>query len=156
MNINQIRILEVCHKFLIGITNFKEEFQDDYLVYRYQGENISFETYQEYEGFSFVDYKLKYGRLEDVRTYLDDRQDLIDAFPSEEVLRALQRITSPEQARIQIFKLLSEVNLEILSEKNSTVKKDNFGYGFFNFATKEEYPVYLFSEDDNFELVAIN
>ena len=111
MNINQIRILEVCHKFLIGITNFKEEFQDDYLVYRYQGENISFETYQEYEGFSFVDYKLKYGRLEDVRTYLDDRQDLIDAFPSEEVLRALQRITSPEQARIQIFKLLSEVNL---------------------------------------------
>ena len=156
MNINQIRILEVCHKFLIGITNFKEEFQDDYLVYRYQGENISFETYREYEGFSFVDYKLKYGRLEDVRTYLDDRQDLIDAFPSEEVLRALQRITSPEQARIQIFKLLSEVNLEILSEKNPTVKKDNFGYGFFNFATKEEYPVYLFSEDDNFELVAIN
>ena len=156
MNINQIRILEVCHKFLIGITNFKEEFQDDYLVYRYQGENISFETYQEYEGFSFFDYKLKYGRLEDVRTYLDDRQDLIDAFPSEEVLRALQRITSPEQARIQIFKLLSEVNLEILSEKNPTVKKDNFGYGFFNFATKEEYPVYLFSEDDNFELVAIN
>ncbi|MGV3353277.1 hypothetical protein [Streptococcus orisratti] len=156
MNINQVRILEACHKFLIDITNFKEEFQDDYLVYRYQGENISFETYQECEGFSFVDYKLKYGRLEDVRTYLDDRQDLIDAFPSEEVLRALQRVTSPEQARIQIFKLLSEVNLEILSEKNPTVKKDNFGYGFFNFATKEEYPVYLFSEDDNFELVAIN
>ena len=156
MNINQVRILEACHKFLIGITNFKEEFQDAYLVYRYQGENISFETYQEYEGFSFVDYKLKYGRLEDVRTYLDDRQDLIDAFPSEEVLRALQRVTSPEQARIQIFKLLSEVNLEILSEKNPNVKKDNFGYGFFNFATKEEYPVYLFLEDDNFELVAIN
>lgn len=156
MNINQVRIFEACHKFLIGITNFKEEFQDDYLVYLYQGENISFETYQEYEGFSFVDYKLKYGRLEDVRTYLDDRQDLIDAFPSEEVLRALQRVTSPEQARIQIFKLLSEVNLEILSEKNPNVKKDNFGYGFFNFATKEEYSVYLFLEDDNFELVAIN
>ena len=81
---------------------------------------------------------------------------MIDAFPSEEVLRALQRVTSPEQARIQIFKLLSEVNLEILSEKNPNVKKDNFGYGFFNFATKEEYPVYLFLEDDNFELVAIN
>ncbi|HGI0800083.1 TPA: hypothetical protein ACJPXW_001038 [Streptococcus pyogenes] len=156
MNINQVRILEVCHKFLIGITNFKEEFQDDYLVYQYHGENISFETYQQYENLSFVDYKLKYGYLDEVRTYLDDRQYLIDAFPSEEHLRSLQRISNPKQARIQIFKLLSEVNLDTLSEKYSNVKKDSFGYGFFNFATKEEYPIYLFKEDDDFELVAIN
>lgn len=25
MNLNQIRIIEACHKFLIGITNFEEE-----------------------------------------------------------------------------------------------------------------------------------
>ncbi|MGV3011497.1 hypothetical protein [Streptococcus thoraltensis] len=156
MNINQIRILEACHKFLSGITSFEEEFQDDYLVYQYQGENISFDTYQKYETLSFVDYKLKYGYLDDVRTYLDDRQDLIDAFPSEEHLRTLQRISNAEQARIQIFKLLSQVDLEGLSSKYPDLKKDNFGYDFFNSATKEKYPIYLFSEDDTFELVAIN
>ncbi|HGD2263616.1 TPA: hypothetical protein ACIN0M_000015 [Streptococcus agalactiae] len=92
MNLNQIRIIEACHKFLIGITNFEEELQDDVLVYRYKGNLVSFETYQEYEQRSFVDYNLKYGYLDDTRTYLDDRADLIAAFPSEEHLRALQRL----------------------------------------------------------------
>ncbi|WP_238140369.1 hypothetical protein [Streptococcus suis] len=75
---------------------------------------------------------------------------------TEEHLRALQRVSNPEQARIQIFKLLTEVNLETLTNKNPEIKRDNFGYGFFNFATKEEYPIYLFSNDATFELVAIN
>lgn len=156
MNLNQIRIIEACHKFLIGITNFEEELQDDVLVYRYKGNLVRFETYQEYEQRSFVDYNLKYGYLDDTRTYIDDRADLIAAFPSEEHLRALQRVNDAEQARVQIFKLLSQVNLDSLSEKNSHIKKDNFGYDFFNFATKEEYPVYLFSDDESFELVAIS
>lgn len=156
MNLNQIRIIEACHKFLIGITNFEEELQDDVLVYRYKGNLVSFETYQEYEQRSFVDYNLKYGYLDDTRTYIDDRADLIAAFPSEEHLRVLQRVNDAEQARVQIFKLLSQVNLDSLSEKNSHIKKDNFGYDFFNFATKEEYPVYLFSDDESFELVAIS
>lgn len=155
MNLNQIRIIEACHKFLIGITNFEEELQDDVLVYRYKGNLVSFETYQEYEQRSFVDYNLKYGYLDDTRTYLDDRADLIAAFPSEEHLRALQRVNDAEQARVQIFKLLSQVNLDSLSEKFQH-QKDNFGYDFFNFATKEEYPVYLFSDDESFELVAIS
>ncbi|HGI2571294.1 TPA: hypothetical protein ACJR21_000273 [Streptococcus agalactiae] len=100
MNLNQIRIIEACHKFLIGITNFEEELQDDVLVYRYKGNLVSFETYQEYEQRSFVDYNLKYGYLDDTRTYLDDRADLIAAFPSEEHLRALQRVNDAEQARV--------------------------------------------------------
>ena len=33
MNLNQIRILEACHKFLIGLTEFKDELQNDSLVY---------------------------------------------------------------------------------------------------------------------------
>lgn len=156
MDINQVRILEACHKFLIGITDFKEELQDDTLVYQYQGERITFDTYQEFEHLSFVDYKLKYGYLEDVRVYLDDRQEIVDAFPGEEYLRALQRVSTPEQARIQIFKLLSEVNLEALTMKNPDVKKDNYGYEFYNFETKESYPIYLFSNNDNFKLVAIH
>ncbi|CYV47612.1 hypothetical protein HO670_07825 [Streptococcus suis] len=156
LNLNQIRIVEACHKFLIGITSFEEELQDDTLVYQYQGERITFDTYQEYEHLSFVDYKLKFGYLDDVRTYLDDREELVNAFPTEEHLRALQRVSNPEQARIQIFKLLTEVNLETLTNKNPEIKRDNFGYSFFNFATKEEYPIYLFSNDATFELVAIS
>ena len=42
MNLNQIRILEACHKFLIGLTEFKDELQNDSLVYRFQDKNITF------------------------------------------------------------------------------------------------------------------
>ncbi|MGF0071935.1 hypothetical protein [Streptococcus orisratti] len=155
MDLKQVRILEFCHKFLIGITDFEEEFQDDHLVYQYNGDNISFETYQESERLSFIDYNLRQGYLDDARVSIDERQDLIDVFPTEEHLRVLTRIKDADQARIQIFKLLSQVNLETLSEKNPNIKRDNFGYGFFNHATKEEYPIYLFQEGDVFELVAI-
>lgn len=156
MNLNHIRILESCHKFLIGITSFEEEFQDDTLVYQYRNQNITFDTYQESNSITFSDYNLEYSRLNEEKSYIDKRQDIIQLFPSEEHLRALSRIPKAEQARIQIFKLLSQINLEILSSKYPDLKKDNFGYGFYNFATKEEYPIYLFSEDDHFELVAIN
>lgn len=80
---------------------------------------------------------------------------MINAFPSQHELRALARISDLEQARIQIFKLLSQANLETLIEKNSNIKKDHFGYQFYNLETKEKYPIYLFPENTNFELVAI-
>ncbi|XCY62383.1 hypothetical protein ABG811_02750 [Streptococcus iniae] len=156
MDLKQVRILEACYKFLIDITDFKEEFQDDSLVYKYRGEHITFETYQEYERLSFVDYKIKHGYVDDTRVYLDNRIDLIASFPSEEHLRALQRVTDVEHARIQVFKLLSQVNLNYLSDKNQDIKKDNFGYSFYNYATKEEYPIYLFDDRLAFELVAIS
>ncbi|TWT12050.1 hypothetical protein [Streptococcus sp. sy004] len=155
MKTKEVRILEACHKFLIGITQFEKELQDDCLVYQYHGKNIVFNTYQVYENLSFTDYIPKYNYLDDKRTYLDNKQDLIKAFPSKEVLRILQRIENPEQTRIQIFKLLSEVTLEPLTEQYPNVKEDNFGYNFFNLVTKERYPIYLFSENANFELVAI-
>lgn len=55
INLNQIRIVEACHKFLIGITPFEEELQDDTLVYQYQGERVTFDTYQEFDHLSFSD-----------------------------------------------------------------------------------------------------
>ena len=155
MNLNQIRILEACHKFLIGLTEFEEKLQNDSLVYRFQDKNIMFVTYQEYRNLSFIDFKLKSDYLDDSITYLDDREELISVFPSEHELRALNRMSDLEQARIQIFKLLSQANLEILTEKNSNAKKDYFGYQFRNLETKESYPIYLFPENANFELVAI-
>ena len=79
---------------------------------------------------------------------------MISAFPNEHELRALNRISDLEQARIQIFKLLSQANLETLTEKNSNAKKDYFGYQFRNLETKESYPIYLFPENANFELIA--
>ena len=124
MNLNQIRILEVCHKFLIGLTEFEEKLQNDSLVYRSQDKNITFVTYQEYRNLSFIDFKLKYDYLDDSITYIDDREDLINAFPSQHELRALARVSDPEQARIQIFKLLSQASLETLTEKNPNAKKD--------------------------------
>ena len=155
MNLNQIRILEACHKFLIGLTEFEEKLQNDSLVYRFQDKNILFVTYQEYRNLSFIDFKLKSDYLDDSITYIDDREDLINAFPSQHELRALARVSDLEQARIQIFKLLSQANLEILTEKNSNAKKDYFGYQFRNLETKESYPIYLFPENATFELVAI-
>lgn len=154
MNLNQIRILEACHKFLIGLTEFKDELQNDSLVYRFQDKNITFVTYQEYRNLSFIDFILKYDYLDDSITYLDDRVDLISAFPNEHELRALNRMSDLEQVRIQIFKLLSQANLETLTEKNSNAKKDNFGYQFRNLETKESYPIYLFPENAKFELIA--
>lgn len=155
MNLNQIRILEACHKFLIGLTEFEEKLQNDSLVYRFQDKNIMFVTYQEYRNLSFIDFKLKHDYLDDSITYLDDREELISVFPSEHELRALNRMSDLEQARIQIFKLLSQANLETLTEKNPNAKKDYFGYQFRNLETKESYPIYLFPENANFELVAI-
>ena len=155
MNLNQIRILEACHKFLIGLTEFEEKLQNDSLVYRFQDKNITFVTYQEYGNLSFIDFKLKHDYLDDSITYLDDREELISAFPSEHELRALNRMSDMEQARVQIFKLLSQANLETLTEKNPNAKKDYFGYQFRNLETKESYPIYLFPENANFELVAI-
>lgn len=155
MNLNQIRILEACHKFLIGLTEFEEKLQNDSLVYRFQDKNITFVTYQEYRNLSFIDFKLKYDYLDDSITYLDDREELISVFPSEHELRALNRMSDMEQARVQIFKLLSQANLETLTEKNPNAKKDYFGYQFRNLETKESYPIYLFPENANFELVAI-
>ena len=154
MNLNQIRILEACHKFLIGLTEFEEKLQNDSLVYRFQDKNIIFVTYQEYRNLSFIDFKLKHDYLDDSITYLDDREELISVFPSEHELRALNRMSDLEQARIQIFKLLSQANLETLTEKNPNAKKDYFGYQFRNLETKESYPIYLFPENANFELVA--
>ncbi|NQO51083.1 hypothetical protein HO964_09155 [Streptococcus suis] len=156
MDINQVRILEACHKFLIGITSCKDTLQDDTLVYLYRGQRITFETYQEYSNLTFTDYSLQYSRLHGENSYINDRQELVDIFPSEEHLRALQRISDADQARIQIVKLLTQINLEVLSSKYSVLKKDNFGYDFYNFETKESYPIYLFSDNDNFELVAIS
>lgn len=155
MNLNQIRILEACHKFLIGLTEFEEKLQNDSLVYRFQDKNIMFVTYQEYRNLSFIDFKLKHDYLDDSITYLDDREELISVFPSEHELRALNRMSDMEQARVQIFKLLSQANLETLTEKNPNAKKDYFGYQFRNLETKESYPIYLFPENANFELVAI-
>ena len=154
MNLNEIRILEACHKFLIGLTEFEEKLQNDSLVYRFQDKNIMFVTYQEYRNLSFTDFKLKHDYLDDSITYLDDREELISVFPSEHELRALNRMSDLEQARIQIFKLLSQANLETLTEKNPNAKKDYFGYQFRNLETKESYPIYLFPENANFELVA--
>jgi hypothetical protein len=154
MNLNEIRILEACHKFLIGLTEFEEKLQNDSLVYRFQDKNIMFVTYQEYRNLSFIDFKLKHDYLDDSITYLDDREELISVFPSEHELRALNRMSDLEQARIQIFKLLSQANLETLTEKNPNAKKDYFGYQFRNLETKESYPIYLFPENANFELVA--
>lgn len=155
MNLNQIRILEACHKFLIGLTKFEEKLQNDSLVYRFQDKNIMFVTYQEYRNLSFIDFKLKYDYLDDSITYLDDREKLISVFPSEHELRALNRMSDMEQARVQIFKLLSQANLESLIKKYPNAKKDYFGYQFRNLETKESYPIYLFPENANFELVAI-
>ena len=76
-------------------------------------------------------------------------------FQNEHELRVLNSISDLEQARIQIFKLLSQANLETLTEKNSNAKKDYFGYQFRNLETNESYPIYLFPENANFELVAI-
>ncbi len=154
MNLNEIRILEACHKFLIDLTEFEEKLQNDSLVYRFQDKNIMFVTYQEYRNLSFIDFKLKHDYLDDSITYLDDREELISVFPSEHELRALNRMSDLEQARIQIFKLLSQANLETLTEKNPNAKKDYFGYQFRNLETKESYPIYLFPENANFELVA--
>lgn len=61
--------------------------------------------------------------------------NIIDAFPNTHHLRALQKVSDEDQARIQIFKLLLQVNFEVLSEKYSNVKKDRFGYDFYNFET---------------------
>lgn len=155
MNLNQIRILETCHNFLIGLTEFRDKLQNDSLVYRFQDKNITFVTYQEYRNLSFIDFKLRYDYLDDSITYIHDREDLINAFPSQHELRALARVSDPEQARIQIFKLLSQANLETLTEKNPNAKKDYFGYQFRNLETKESYPIFLFPENANFELVAI-
>lgn len=99
MNLNQIRILEACHKFLIGLTKFEEKLQNDSLVYRFQDKNIMFVTYQEYRNLSFIDFKLKYDYLDDSITYLDDREELISVFPSEHELRALNRMSDMEQTR---------------------------------------------------------
>jgi hypothetical protein len=126
MNLNQIRILEACHKFLIGLTEFEEKLQNDSLVYRFQDKNITFVTYQKYRNLSFIDFKLRHDYLDDSITYIDDREDLINAFPSQHELRALARVSDPEQARIQIFKLLSQANLETLTEKNPNAKKRLF------------------------------
>ena len=154
MNLNEIRILEACHKFLVGLTEFEEKLQNDSLVYRFQGEEISFVTYQECENFKFIDYDLQSDFLKDSPTYIDDREELINAFPTQHQLRALSKITDLEQIRIQIFKLLSQANLESLIKNYPNAKKDYFGYQFRNLETKESYPIYLFPENANFELVA--
>lgn len=156
MNLNQIRILEACHKFLNGITLLKEELQNDNLVYQYNGKTITFDTYQEYEQLTFIDYNPKFEYVDETRVYISDRQNLIDAFPNKHHLTALQKVSDEDQARIQIFKLLSQVNFEVLSEKYPNVKKDRFGYDFYNFETKESYPIYLFEDNATFELVAIS
>ncbi|WP_244663179.1 hypothetical protein [Streptococcus suis] len=85
MDINQVRILEACHKFLIGITSCEDTLQDDTLVYLYRGQRITFETYQEYSNLTFTDYSLQYGRLHGENSYINDRQELVDIFPAKSI-----------------------------------------------------------------------
>ena len=156
MNINEVRILEACHKFLIDRTLFKDDLEKDKLVFRYNGNNIKFDTYQKYEKLSFIDYQLKQGYLDDVISYFDDRKILIDLFPSKEHIRKLSSLDNKSQVRLQIFKLLAQINLEKIPQDCYQIKKDNFGYNFYNFTTKETYPIILFKESDTFELIAID
>lgn len=156
MNINEVRILEACHKFLIDLTSFKDDLENDKLVFRHNGNNIKFDTYQKYEKLSFVDYQLKQGYLDDVTSYFDDREMLIDLFPTEEHLRKLSSLDDKSQVRLQIFKLLAQVNLGKVPQDYYQIKKDNFGYNFYNFTTKETYPIILFKESDTFELITID
>lgn len=120
------------------------------------GNNIKFDTYQKYEKLSFVDYQLKQGYLDDVTSYFDDREMLIDLFPTEEHLRKLSSLDDKSQVRLQIFKLLAQVNLGKVPQDYYQIKKDNFGYNFYNFTTKETYPIILFKESDTFELITID
>ncbi len=155
MNLNEVRVLEACHKFLIGLTEFEEKLQNDSLVYQFQDKNITFVTYQKCENFMFIDYDLQFDFLRDNPTYIDDLEELINAFPSQHQLKVLNKMSDMEQARVQIFKLLSQANLESLIKNYPNAKKDYFGYQFRNLETKESYPIYLFPENTNFELVAI-
>lgn len=97
-------------------TEFQDELQNDSsstdFKIKYYVCNLS-----RVQEFIIYRFQIKYDYLDDSITYLDDRVDLISAFPNEHELRALNRMSDLEQARIQIFKLLSQANLEALTEK---------------------------------------
>ena len=159
MNLNQIRLLEACHSYLVERTHssIKEQLVSDKLVFSCNNNFCTFNTYQEMSyNYTFIDYELNSFELREKRREIQDISELYDALKlSGNELSVLSQITNVDTARIQIFKLLSRVDIEPLATLYPKLKTDNYIYDVYNLTIDKSFPVYHLSNTASFDLVSI-
>ena len=159
MNLNQIRILEAVYAYLVSRTDpeVQEALNSENLIFSHENRLYKFKTYQaKINNYVFIDYSPDNFELNEEKHAFYYVHDTYKSFNLEESkVLSLREISNIEIARSQIFKLLHQVDVAYLEERNPELKNDSYAYGVYLLETDKFFPIYKFSESASFELVSI-
>lgn len=154
MELNQIRLLEACHKYLIdrANVNLKETLSNNKLVFEVNGKLVSFTTYQKAKWHSFYEYELgAYSEVEDHTSI--DVTDILSILNLETgIASTLSMITDADQVRNYIFKFLSLVDF---SRFEKSIKNTEFVYDFRYLENNICLPCTKIDKDTSFNFIGI-
>ena len=159
MNMNQIRILEAIYAYLVSRTvpEVQEVLIFESLIFSHENRLYKFKTYQaKINNYVFIDYSLDNFELNEEQRAFYWVHDTYKSFNLEESkVESLRDISNIEIARSQIFKLLHQIDIDFVEERNPKLKTDSYAYGVYLLETDKFFPIYKFSESAVFELVSI-
>ena len=159
MDLNKVRLVEACYEYLLDklAPSVKESFKGSSLVFENNQTMYQFQTFQEnpYKA-TFIEYKLAQFELSEIRKDIRDVNDLYKALQLRDTeLSTLANVTDVSVVKALIFKLLSNADLDTLSEIYPDLKEDNIVYNLQILGNNIKFPIYQFSDDSTFRLVAI-
>lgn len=160
MDLNKVRLVEACYEYLLDklAPSVKESFKGSSLVFENNQTMYLFQTFQEnpYKATTFIEYKLSQFELGEIRKDIKDIYNLYEALQLRDTeLSTLVNVTDVSVVKALIFKLLSNADLDTLSEIYPDFKEDNIVYNLQILGNNIKFPIYQFSDDSSFRLVAI-
>ncbi|MEQ9763214.1 hypothetical protein ABPS01_00810 [Streptococcus sp. ZJ151] len=154
MNLNQIRILEACHRYLIDKVNDKltKELLNDKLVFKVDNKLVTFDTFQKFSSYYFYEYQLGYYMESETYETIDIQKIFKLVNPGEGQLNTLSMLDNISKVRAHIFKILCQIDFDIFDRQ---IKTNNFVYNWRYLDNDTVLPIYKVETDKDFELISI-
>lgn len=154
MNLNQIRILEACHRYLIDRVNHKltKELLNDKLVFKVDNKLVTFNTFQKFSNYYFYEYQLSYYMESETYETIDIPEIFNVIKPAEGHLNTLSMLDNISKVRVHIFKILCQIDFGIFDKQ---IKTNNFAYNWQYLDNDTVLPIYKVDTDKDFELISI-
>lgn len=154
MDLNQVRLLEACHRYLVDRVHIdiKENMLNDKLVFEFNGDFVTFNTYQEVGHCCFYEYELgSYEELENHRS-IDVTEILSILNLKSGQIGTLSMLTDITRVRAYIFKILSQADFAKFEKE---IKNTNFAYNFRYVENYSYLPCVKIDKDKLFNFVSI-
>lgn len=154
MNLNQIRILEACHRYLIDRVNNKltKELLNDKLVFKVDNKLVTFDTFQKFSYYYFYEYQLNYYMESETYETIDTQEIFKIVNPGEGHLNTLGMLDDISKVRAHIFKILCQIDFAIFDRQ---IKTNNFVYNWRYLDNDTVLPIYKVDTDKDFKLISI-